>query len=56
MPGHRSDPHLATALRYGIRVDTSSFTRNTTTDDLDAAAYLSPLVDTGLLNQIENPP
>ncbi|MEK7289824.1 MAG: DHH family phosphoesterase [Planctomycetota bacterium] len=50
------DPHLATALRYGIRVDTSSFTRNTTTDDLDAAAYLSPLVDTGLLNQIENPP
>lgn len=50
------DPHLATALRYGIRVDTSGFTRNTTTDDLDAAAYLSPLIDVGLLNQIENPP
>lgn len=50
------DPPLATALRYGIRVDTSGFTRNTTTEDLDAAAYLSPLVDIGLLNQIENPP
>ena len=50
------DPSLATALRYGIRVDTGGFTRNTTTEDLDAAAYLSPLLDTGLLNQIENPP
>lgn len=50
------DPHLATALRYGIRVDTCGFTRNTTTEDLDAAAYLSPLLDAALLNQIENPP
>ncbi|QQR66340.1 MAG: NAD-binding protein [Candidatus Brocadia sp.] len=50
------DPPLATALRYGIRVDTGGFTRNTTTEDLDAAAYLSPLLDTALLNQIENPP
>ncbi|MGQ3685610.1 MAG: DHH family phosphoesterase [Candidatus Loosdrechtia sp.] len=50
------DPPLATALRYGIRTDTNGFTRNTTTEDLDAAAYLSSLVDVGLLNQIENPP
>ena len=50
------DPPLATALRYGIRVDTGGFTRNTTTEDLDAAAYLSPLLDVSLLNQIENPP
>lgn len=50
------DPPLATALRYGIRVDTGGFTRNTTMEDLDAAAYLSPLLDAGLLNQIENPP
>lgn len=50
------DPPLATALRYGIRVDTCGFTRNTTTEDLEAAAYLSPLLDVGLLNQIENPP
>lgn len=46
---------LATALRYGIRVDTCGLTRNTTTDDLNAAAYLSPFIDTGLLNQIGNP-
>src|SRR5574337_694110 len=50
------DPPLATALRYGIRVDTGGFTRNTTTEDLEAAAYLSPLLDIGLLSQIENPP
>lgn len=50
------DPSLATALRYGIRVDTGGFTRNTTTEDLDAAAYLSPLLDAQLLNHIENPP
>ncbi len=49
-------PPLATALRYGIRVDTGGFTRNTTPEDIDAAAYLSPLVDAQLLNQIENPP
>lgn len=47
---------LATALRYGIRVDTLGFTRNTTIDDLNAAAYLSPLIDMGMLSQIENPP
>ena len=50
------DPSLATALRYGIRVDTGGFTRNTTTEDLEASAYLSPLVDVGLLKQIENLP
>ena len=50
------DPSLATALRYGIRVDTGGFTRNTSTEDLEASAYLSPLVDVGLLKQIENPP
>ncbi|MBM4055378.1 MAG: potassium transporter TrkA [Planctomycetes bacterium] len=54
--GIAPDVSLATALRYGIRVDTGGFTRNTTTEDLDAAAYLSPIVDVGLLNQIENPP
>lgn len=47
---------LATALRYGIRTDTLGFTRNTTMEDLNAAAFLSPLIDMGILNQIENPP
>lgn len=49
-------PALATALRYGIRIDTLGFTRNTTMEDLNAAAYLSPLIDMMVLNQIENPP
>ncbi len=47
---------LATALLYGIRTDTNGFTRNTTSDDLSAASYLSPLVDVSILNQLESPP
>ncbi len=54
--GIKIDSSLATALRYGIRVDTLGFTRNTTMEDLNAAAYLSPLIDMGMLSQIENPP
>lgn len=52
----KPDQALATALRYGIRADTLGFTRNTTMEDLNAAAFLSPMVDMGILNQIENPP
>ncbi len=48
------NPSLATALRYGIRTDTGGFTRNTTTEDIDAATYLLPLVNLALLNQIES--
>ena len=47
---------LATALLYGIRTDTNGFTRNTTSDDLSAASYLSPLVDVSILSQLESPP
>ncbi len=47
---------LATALLYGIRTDTNGFTRNTTSDDLSAASYLSPLVDVSILDQLESPP
>lgn len=50
------EPILATALLYGIRVDTKNFTRNTSPDDLNAAAFLSPLVDNDLLYKIEKPP
>lgn len=49
----KPDTSLATALLYGIRTDTKEFTRNTTSDDLDAAAYLSPLVDTAIMRQLE---
>lgn len=50
------EEELATALLYGIRTDTMSFTRNTSSADLEAAAFLSPLADLDLLNKIENPP
>lgn len=50
------EANLATALLYGIRVDTKNFTRNTSPDDLNAAAFLSPLVDNELLQKIEKPP
>ncbi|MBI4008428.1 MAG: bifunctional oligoribonuclease/PAP phosphatase NrnA, partial [Planctomycetes bacterium] len=50
------DPPLATALIYGIKSDTNGFTRNTTTPDWEAVAFLSPAVDVNLLHQIETPP
>ncbi len=52
----KPDTQLATALLYGIRTDTNGFTRNTTSDDLNAASYLSTLVDVNILNQLESPP
>ncbi|MDR4496904.1 MAG: DHH family phosphoesterase [Candidatus Scalindua sp.] len=51
-PNHQ----LATALLYGIRTDTREFTRNTSSDDLVAVSYLSPLADGNILNQLESPP
>ncbi len=50
------DLKLATALLYGIKVDTKSFTRNVSPTDLKAAAFLSPLADEKLLKRIESPP
>ncbi|BDC36334.1 DHH family phosphoesterase [Candidatus Methanoliparum sp. LAM-1] len=45
---------IATALLYGIRSDTLDFTRNTTPEDLTAAAYLYPLANSDLLKQISS--
>ncbi len=50
------DISLATALLYGIRTDTKEFTRNTYPDDMNAASYLSPLVDKNIMSQLEHPP
>jgi len=50
------DISLATALLYGIRTDTREFTRNTYPDDMNAATYLSPLVDKDVMSQLEHPP
>ena len=54
--GIKPDPSLATALLYGIKSDTNDFTRNTTPEDMEAVAFLSPLIDLNLLKEIETPP
>ncbi len=54
--GIKPDAPLATALLHGIKVDTMGFTRNTTAQDMEAVAYLSPLIDHNLLKEIESPP
>lgn len=46
---------LATALLYGIKVDTDDFRRNTDPADLTAAAYLFPIANHDILNRIETP-
>ncbi len=46
---------LATALLYGIKVDTDDFRRNTDPADLTAAAYLYPLANHDILGKIETP-
>jgi nanoRNase/pAp phosphatase (c-di-AMP/oligoRNAs hydrolase) len=46
---------LATALLYGIKVDTDDFKRNTDPVDLMAAAYLFPLANQDILNRLETP-
>ncbi len=53
--GMKVNSELATALLYGIRVDTHEFKKNTTQADLNAAAFLYPLVDHEILSQIEMP-
>ncbi|WP_207590222.1 NAD-binding protein [Halomontanus rarus] len=45
----------ATALLYGIRVDTNDFTREVSAVDFRAAATLLPAVDQSVLEQVEEP-
>jgi nanoRNase/pAp phosphatase (c-di-AMP/oligoRNAs hydrolase) len=49
------DPAVATALLYGIRVDTRDFTREITARDFEAAAVLLPQADMGVLERVESP-
>lgn len=49
------DKRVATGLLYGIRSDTRDFTRNVTPQDLNNAAFLLPLTDSALLDQIMSP-
>ena len=46
---------VATALLYGIRVETLDFKRDTTPADLTAAAYLYPFANHDTLEQVESP-
>jgi nanoRNase/pAp phosphatase (c-di-AMP/oligoRNAs hydrolase) len=46
---------VATGLLFGIRVDTNDFTRETSVDDLEAAAYLLQWADVNALERIESP-
>jgi len=46
---------VATALLYGIRTDTQDFKRGVDPADLNAAAFLYPLVDHDVLGQIGSP-
>ncbi|SEH11669.1 nanoRNase/pAp phosphatase, hydrolyzes c-di-AMP and oligoRNAs [Natronorubrum sediminis] len=45
----------ATALLYGIRIDTNDFSREVSPADFEAASILWPHVDVSLLEQIEQP-
>ncbi|SDQ34205.1 DHH family phosphoesterase [Natronobacterium texcoconense] len=49
------DPATATALLYGIRVDTNDFSREVAPADFEAASILRPHADTSVLRQIEQP-
>ncbi|THE62879.1 bifunctional oligoribonuclease/PAP phosphatase NrnA [Salinadaptatus halalkaliphilus] len=49
------DRATATALLYGIRIDTNEFTREVSPADFHAAARLWPHADTAALEQVEQP-
>jgi nanoRNase/pAp phosphatase (c-di-AMP/oligoRNAs hydrolase) len=46
---------VATALLYGIRIDTQEFTREAVEADFEAAAFLYPHVDESVLERVESP-
>ncbi|AFZ72096.1 DHH family phosphoesterase [Natronobacterium gregoryi] len=49
------DSATATALLYGIRVDTNDFSREVSSADFEAASILRPHADVSVLRQIEQP-
>ncbi|MFB6254999.1 MAG: bifunctional oligoribonuclease/PAP phosphatase NrnA [Halobacteriaceae archaeon] len=46
---------IATALLYGIRVDTKNFSRDISVKDFNATAYLLDFADTSIIERIESP-
>ncbi|WP_255196706.1 DHH family phosphoesterase [Halorarius litoreus] len=53
--GMEPSPAVATGLLFGIHVDTNDFSREVSTADFEAAAYLMPFVDGATLERIESP-
>ena len=53
--GLTPDSQVATALLYGIRIDTKDFTREVSEADFDAAASLLSHADSELLDRVESP-
>ena len=53
--GITPDREIATALLYGIRVDTRDFTREVSIADFEAAASLIPDADESTLERVESP-
>jgi nanoRNase/pAp phosphatase (c-di-AMP/oligoRNAs hydrolase) len=53
--GMTPDRTVATALLYGIRIDTRDFTREAVDSDFEAAAFLLPHVDESVLERVEEP-
>jgi nanoRNase/pAp phosphatase (c-di-AMP/oligoRNAs hydrolase) len=53
--GIEPDRVLATALLFGIRVDTKDFTREVSDTDYEAAAFLLGHADAATLNRVEAP-
>jgi len=51
--GLTPDRDTATALLYGIRMDTLQFSRGVTAEDIDAFAFLLPLIDKAAMTQLE---
>ena len=51
----RITPRLATALIYGIRTDTEVLRRGTSSDDIQAYAFLQTIADQDLLRKIGRP-
>jgi nanoRNase/pAp phosphatase (c-di-AMP/oligoRNAs hydrolase) len=49
------DETVATALLYGIHIDTRDFTREVSRSDFEAAAFLLPSVDRDVLERVESP-
>jgi nanoRNase/pAp phosphatase (c-di-AMP/oligoRNAs hydrolase) len=53
--GHPIDETLATALLYGVRIDTDGFTREVSVADYEAVGRLITAVDESAMSTIESP-